>query len=45
MICRSLAEVLAAADRDAAELPPMSQETADLVAAILASRPKAAAAA
>ena len=36
MTCRTLADVLAAADRR--DDPPLSQETADLVAAILASR-------
>ena len=36
MICRTLAEVLAAADADSANTPPLSQETADRVAAILA---------
>jgi hypothetical protein len=34
-VCRTLAEVLAAADRDAAKDPPLSQETADLIAALL----------
>ena len=36
MLCRTLAEVEAAALADAASDPPLSQETADLVAAILA---------
>lgn len=36
MNCKTLADVLAAADRR--DDPPLSQETADLVAAILASR-------
>ena len=36
MICRTLAETRAAALADAATLPPLSQQQADLVAAILA---------
>lgn len=36
MNCRTLAEVLAAADADSAGDPPLSQDQADLVAAILA---------
>ena len=36
MTCRTLAEVLAAADADSAGDPPLTQATADLVAAILA---------
>lgn len=36
MICRTLDEVLAAADADSAGDPPLSQDLADLVAAILA---------
>lgn len=39
-VCRSLADVLAAADADSRNDPPLSQETADLVAAILASQPR-----
>jgi hypothetical protein len=35
VICRTLAEIEAAAQADAARHPPISQETADLVAAIL----------
>jgi hypothetical protein len=34
--CRTLADVLAAADRDAASDPPLSQAQADLIAALLA---------
>lgn len=34
--CRSLAEVLAAADADSKADPPLTQAAADLVAAILA---------
>ena len=34
--CRSLADVLAAADADSAGDPPLSQDTADLVTALLA---------
>jgi hypothetical protein len=34
--CRTLADVLAAADRDAANDPPLSQAQADLIAALLA---------
>jgi hypothetical protein len=34
--CRSLAEVYAAAAADAQDEPPLGQDTADLVAAILA---------
>lgn len=36
MICRTLAETEAAALAEVATLPPLSQEQADLVAAILA---------
>ena len=36
MICRTLAEVRAAALADAASDPPLSQDGADLTAAILA---------
>lgn len=36
MSLRTLAEVLAAADRDSSADPPLSQDQADLVAAILA---------
>jgi hypothetical protein len=36
-VCHTIAEVLAAADRDAAKDPPLSQYQADLVAALLAS--------
>jgi hypothetical protein len=36
MICRTLDEVYAAAKDDAAGEPPLDQDTADLVAAILA---------
>ena len=36
MNCRTLAEVIAAAEADAATMPPLTQETADKVAAILA---------
>jgi hypothetical protein len=36
MSCRTLAEVLAAADRDSLDDPPLSQEQADYVAALLA---------
>lgn len=42
MICRTLDEVLAAADADAAGDPPLSQDQADLVAAILAPHQAAA---
>ena len=35
-LCRSLAEVIAAAQADAAADPPLTQEGADQVAAILA---------
>ena len=45
MICRTVADVLAAADRDSQCDPPLSQATADLVGAILASRQPAATAA
>jgi hypothetical protein len=34
--CQSLDDVLAAADADSAGDPPLSQDTADLVAALLA---------
>lgn len=43
--CHSLAEVLAAADADSLADPPLSQETADQVAALLYPARKAAAAA
>ena len=36
MICRTLDEVLAAADRDSQADPPLSQDTTDLIAALLA---------
>lgn len=36
MICRTLAEVLAAADADSRSDPPLSQDLADYVAAVLA---------
>lgn len=36
MICRSLAEVLAAADADSRADPPLTQDQADYVAAVLA---------
>ena len=36
MICRTLADVLAAADHDSRTDPPLSQHLADHVAAILA---------
>ena len=36
MICRDLDAVLAAADRDSQQDPPLSQDTTDLVAALLA---------
>jgi hypothetical protein len=36
MICHTLDDVLAAADRDSQSDPPLSQDTADHVAAILA---------
>jgi hypothetical protein len=35
--CRTLAEVLAAADADSRDDPPLSQGQADLVAALLAA--------
>ena len=34
--CRTLADVLAAAEADSKDDPPLSQDTADLVAALLA---------
>ncbi len=37
-LCRTVADVLAAADRDSKSDPPLSQATADLVGAILSSR-------
>ena len=37
-LCRTIADVLAAADRDSKGDPPLSQAAADLVGAILASR-------
>jgi hypothetical protein len=43
--CRTVADVLAAADRDSQGDPPLSQEQADLTAALLASTPPAATAA
>ncbi len=36
MICRTLADVIAAAERDALADPPLTQALADKVAAILA---------
>jgi hypothetical protein len=36
--CRTLDDVLAAADENSRHIPPLSQHTADLVAAILATR-------
>jgi hypothetical protein len=36
-LCRTLAEIIAAADADGAADPPLSQETADEVALILTS--------
>jgi hypothetical protein len=35
-VCRTIAEVLAAADADSRDDPPLSQDQADLVAALLA---------
>ena len=35
-VCRTLAEVLAAADRDSKDDPPLSQAQVDYVAAVLA---------
>jgi hypothetical protein len=43
--CRTLDDVLAAADADSAGEPPLSQDQADLVAAILAPHRQAAQAA
>jgi hypothetical protein len=34
-VCRTIAEVVAAADRDAAKDPPLSQDAVDLAAALL----------
>jgi hypothetical protein len=34
-VCRTIAEVVAAADRDAATDPPLSQDAAELAAALL----------
>ena len=45
MACRTVDEVRAAARQAVSVLPPLSQEAADLVAAILASRTPAAKAA
>lgn len=45
MFCRSLADVLAAADADSQADPPLSQATADYVAALLAPHLAALAAA
>jgi hypothetical protein len=42
-VCRTLDEVLAAADADSASDPPLSQDQADLIAAILAPHIPAAA--
>ena len=42
MLCRSAAEVEAAADADSAGEPPLSQEQADQAAAILAPHRQAA---
>jgi len=36
MICRTLADVLAAADRDSKNDPPLDQATTDLIAALQA---------
>jgi len=35
-VCRTIAEVFAAADADSRDDPPLSQDQADLVAALLA---------
>ena len=44
MLCRSIADVEAAADADSASDEPLSQEAADRIAAILlATRPQQAA--
>jgi hypothetical protein len=40
MICRTLADVLTAADDDSHTDPPLTQDTADLIAAILAPHHK-----
>ena len=45
MICRTVAEVIAAAGDDARTDPPLSQDLADYVAAVFASRQLAKAAA
>jgi hypothetical protein len=45
MICRTLAEVRAAGQAAAAALGPLTQDQADLVAAILATAPQPAASA
>ena len=44
-VCRTLEEVLAAADKAAAEMPPLSQAQADLAAILASSRPASATAA
>jgi hypothetical protein len=36
-VCRTLDAVLAAADRDSQQDPPLSQDTTDLIAALLAN--------
>lgn len=41
-LCRTIAEVEAAADADSAGEPPLSQEAADRVAAILSGRARVA---
>lgn len=45
MICRTVADIHAAAAADAACDPPLSQEQADLAAALLAAQPPGAVAA
>jgi hypothetical protein len=45
MLCRSIAEVEAAADADSLADPPLTQDQADLIAAILAPHRQAAEAA
>lgn len=45
MICRTLAEVLTAADQDSRTDPPLTQDLADYVAAVLAPHQPAARAA
>jgi hypothetical protein len=42
-LCRTLDEVLAAADADSRDDPPLSQDQADLIAALLAPYRKDAA--